>query len=156
MPGMLDKMVGFCSTVKLMVGEDCKNAHEKVIDVILALPPAFDNKKLTLAVEYETRPKLLNLDRVCRALMKQRPNLVFKEFELKRIGRGEEVNSSVYSYGLNQMLVRSANIILKNTFIDLRKFNVTNKQVNLTMLRLENSCFFPPNLKKDQANPIKL
>ena len=82
MPGMLQKRVSFCSDIRITIQESNfnQNVHENVIDMIIGLPSEFDNKKLSLIVEYENRIKMLNLDKVCRAVAKQKPNLIFKEF----------------------------------------------------------------------------
>lgn len=127
MPSMLEKIAGFCSEIRLSVPEGSKNAHVHVADLILSLPPNFDKKKLALLIEYQTRAKMLNLDRVCRLVMKQKPGFVFKEFELRRTSKGDEDKSSAFAFGLNLMMANSSSIILKNTYIDLRKFNVVNK-----------------------------
>jgi hypothetical protein len=66
---------------------------------------------------------MLNLDKLARVIFQKRPKLVLSNFELFKISKGQDdQNSSIFSYGLNQLIVKSYSITLKNSSIDLRKF----------------------------------
>lgn len=100
---------------------------------------------------------MVNLDKLCRVIAKERPNLKFKSFELIGPEYGEEREYSHYSFGLNYLIQRSKKIKLQYTYIDLRKYRVINEEdCKLQRLSLFKSSFYPAKRPEGELSPIQL
>ena len=133
-----------------------ESMYQKVTQFLLHLPTWLDEGKLTLVIFYTNRRKMVNLDKVCRVIAKERPKLRFKSFELIGPEQTEEEQFSHYSFALNYLIQRSEKISLSNTYIDLRKYRIVNDECRLKRLSLYKSTFYPAKRNEGQLSPLML
>ena len=128
---MLMQISRMVSEIEIEIDSDANSLsddmNKKITDYILDLPSYLDDGKLTLVIFYTNRLKMVNLDKLCRVISKEKPKLRFKAFELIGPEREEEQHYTHHSFALNYLINRSEKISLSNTYIDLRKYRVQNQ-----------------------------
>lgn len=148
------------SEIEIEVDSDANSLsddmYRNMTNFILGLPAWMDEGQLTLVIFYTNRLKMVNLDKVCRVIAKEKPKLRFKSFELIGPEEGEDKQHSHYSYALNYLIQRSEKISLSNTYIDLRKYKVVNSDCQLKRLSLYQSTFYPAKRNEGELSPLQL
>ena len=105
---MLQLVSRMVSEIEIEIDSDANSLtddmYRNVTRFILNLPIWLDDGKLTLVIFYTNRLKMVNLDKVCRVIAKERPKLRFKSFELIGPEQSEVRQYSHYSYALNYLI----------------------------------------------------